>query len=198
MGSPKIRLGKHKGAGGRPSKFTEETRNTILTAIRAGNYPLTAACYASITERTWYNWKQRAVLEEPGFLQFFQDVKKAEAFSEAHDLGIIGRCAMGSPIEYQVNAAGELVLTKDGKPVVLKEEKAPIWTAAAWRLERRSPEKYGRRFEGTIKGVGSHGEIVVQHRVVDLTKVSDEDLHTLRRIATEAQIEPDDTPETIH
>ncbi len=199
MGSPKIKLGKHRGAGGRPSKFTEETRRTIVSAIRAGNYRDSAALYAGIDERTFYRWMARGEAEEPGYCQFCQDIKKAEGFAQVSSLGIIARAAVGSPIEYMVNSAGELVCGKDGKPVVLKHEKDPVWTAAAWQLERKHPEKYGRRLESTIRGIGDRGEILVRHKhLVDLSRVSDRDLHTLRRIAVRSQAIESEEGETVH
>ena len=225
MGSPKIKLRKHRARAappqiasgqtrgpGRPTKFTQSTRDTIIGAIRAGNYPDAAALYAGIDVRTFYRWMSRGELEEPGeageageaeeggYRQFYQGVKRAEGVAEVGKLSIISRAAMGSPVEYVMNKAGELTYDKEGRPIVSREEKDPIWTAAAWQLERRSPEKFGRRLESTIKGIGPRGEIVVKHNhLVDFKKISDEDLHTLREIAVRTRaLQTEEGEETIH
>ncbi len=123
-------------------------------------------------------------------MAFMARVKKGESKAENADLFNIGRCAMGSPAIYATDTKGELIF-KDGKPIVIAEEKPPTWTASAWRLERKFPERYGRRVEAMVKGVGPKGEIVVTERVVDWKKISDEDLRTLRRIAEKAIPKPE-------
>jgi|LakMenEpi03Aug12_release.lakeMendotaPanAssembly.Ray.scaffolds.fasta_scaffold931249_2 transposase len=121
---------------GRPTKLNEQTHEAIVTAVRAGNYVETAAQAAGISERTFYHWMERGEadyesdLDSP-FSQFFQAVEKAKAESEKIDLDLIAK------------AAGE-----------------GNWQAAAWRLERRFKDKWGRNDKMKIEHAGSIGRDV--------------------------------------
>lgn len=115
---------------GRPTKFTPERRNQIISLIKAGNY-LDTACQASgVTYSAFREWMKRGELEyerimeantskpkksEQEFLDFFEAVQKAEATAEARNLTIINKAAEKN------------------------------WQAAAWYLERRAPDRWGRR-----------------------------------------------------
>lgn len=100
--------------------FTPEARQAICDVVRAGNYIETAAAFAGIHKDTLYEWLKRGrgdILEEreTDHAQFVHDLEQALAQGEVRDLAIIGKAA----------------------------EK--VWQAAAWRLERRMPDKYGKR-----------------------------------------------------
>jgi transposase len=102
---------------GRPSKFAPPVCQKIVDVIRAGNFVQTAAEYAGVDRSTVYDWVRRGERERQGpYREFAEQVRKALADAEVRDLAIISK------------AAGE------GQ-----------WQAAAWRLERKFPERYGRR-----------------------------------------------------
>lgn len=107
----------HQGVG-RPSKFTEATREKVLTALRMGHYRSVAAAYAGISHETLRRWLKEA--ENPTadaeFRGFRDSVDVAEAQAEAIDLGLIRQAA------------------RDGE-----------WRAAAWRLERSHPDRWGKK-----------------------------------------------------
>jgi len=94
---------------GRPTKFTPEAKEKILVAIRKGA-PYEMACnYARIDYTTLLNWKRKAEVDKiPAYIDFFKDLKEAE-----------GHTAL-------------IWLEKIDKAM---EE--GLWTAAAWKLERR-------------------------------------------------------------
>lgn len=115
---------------GRPTKLTPEVRKNIVDAIQAGNYIETAAAYAGISKPALYDWlkrgakekqrlaknpRARILKEEAIYVDFSNAVEKALATAEVRDVLIIGRAA---------------------------EEQ---WQAAAWRLERKFPDRWGRR-----------------------------------------------------
>lgn len=115
---------------GRPTKMNEVVADKILNAVRAGNYIETAAAHAGITKETLYAWLRRAaaeqerVMKNPGakirkseapFVQFSDAVNKAFADAEIRDVTLIANAA-----------------TSD-------------WKAAAWRLERKFPDRWGRK-----------------------------------------------------
>ena len=134
-------------AGGRPTKLNFDTHNKIITAIRAGNYIETAAAYAGIDKSTLYDWLKRGEREkqrvaqnprykirksEKPYVEFSNAVEKALAEAEVRDVAIIAKAA---------------------------EEQ---WQAAAWRLERKFPDRWGRK--------------VIEHTDSDRKRLQDEKL----------------------
>jgi len=115
----------------RPTKIiNKEIVAKIVKAIRAGNYIETAAAYAGISKNTLYDWLRRGEREkqrlatnprskmrksEAPFVEFSDAVERALAEAEVRDVTIIAKAA-----ETQ-------------------------WQAAAWRLERKFPDRWGRR-----------------------------------------------------
>ncbi len=103
---------------GRPSKLTPELQEKIVTAIRAGNYIETAAAYAGVSKDTLYAWLKRGgreVSAKSPYHRFSDAVEKALADAEMRDVLLIGKAA---------------------------EEN---WQAAAWRLERKFSDRWGRK-----------------------------------------------------
>jgi len=106
---------------GRPSKLTPQLQEKICEYIANGNYLNTACQATGITDSTLFNWMKRA--EEEGkngggrYFDFMVAIKKAEAQAEA---------ALASMIK-------ETALQK-------KE-----WLPAMTFLERRHPDRWGRR-----------------------------------------------------
>lgn len=101
---------------GRPAKLTAQVQDTIVQAIRSGNYNEVAAQMAGVCERTLYNWLERGEEEQAGkYFQFLQAVKKAAAEAEARHLALIANAAQKT------------------------------WQAAAWFLERKHPDRWGRK-----------------------------------------------------
>jgi len=114
---------------GRPTKLTSEVQEAIVSAIRAGNYMETAAAYAGIAKGTFYEWLRRGRRAKSGRYRAFVDaVEIALAEAEVQDLQRIEDAA------------------KNG-----------VWQAAAWRLERKFPEKWGR--QGSAGSPGGEGPV---------------------------------------
>lgn len=118
---------------GRPSLFTEEVRTKILTALRGGNYRSVAAQYAGVSHSTLRNWLLLAKDPHapPEYVEFLQDVEKAEADAEVADIALIRRSA------------------QDGN-----------WNAAAWVRERKNPERWGRKDRSQVEISGPDGSAV--------------------------------------
>lgn len=95
--------------------FTDETREKILNALRAGNYRVAACKFAGISDETFRVWINAGKRGEPGYLEFLEQVKQAEAQAEASLVATIRK------------AAGD------------------HWQAAAWLLERKYTTRWGRR-----------------------------------------------------
>jgi hypothetical protein len=115
---------------GRPTKLCPEVRDKIVQAIRAGNYIETAAAYAGIAKDTLYAWLRRgAAGTEPEYSEFAAAVEQALASAETRDVALIGQAA----------------------------EKE--WQAAAWRLERKFPDRWGRKYRHELEAGARHGSL---------------------------------------
>ena len=106
----------------RELKLTPKLRERLCTLLRAGNYVETAAKCCAIHKDTFYDWMKRGGSGEEPYASFADDIHQAMAESEARDIAIIGAAAKAQ------------------------------WQAAAWRLERRFPDKYGRHDRTRIEG----------------------------------------------
>lgn len=115
---------------GRPTKLTYELIEQIADLVREGNYIETASAVAGIDKNSLYRWLKRGAreverlaknpklkgkIEEKIYVDFSNAVKKAMAESEADDLENI------------------------------KKASREDWKASAWRLERRFPNRWGRK-----------------------------------------------------
>jgi len=109
-------------------KISKEKINQIVEAVRAGNFIETAAAFAGLSKQTLYNWLKEGMRErdrrengeEPDrtkdmYVKFSIDIEQAMAEAEMRDVEIITKAA-----EQQ-------------------------WQAAAWRLERKYPDRWGRK-----------------------------------------------------
>lgn len=122
---------------GRPDKLTPERRDKIVNAIRDGNYMEVAARYAGIDISTLYKWLAEGKTARCGKKkEFFDAVERAKAESEMADVHVIGLAA------------------RDNKD----------WKAAAWRLERRNPQRWKPTTEVTHTGDRSN-PIVTESKI---------------------------------
>lgn len=120
-------------------KLTDEKTQEIFNAIAGGNTHEVAARLAGIAPSTFYNWMKRGEQAKSGrFKNFHDQIKKAEALAEAERINVIRRAML---------AQGKF--------------KDPDWKAAAWYLERRYPEKWGRRV--ITQEVNHSGEVTTRH-----------------------------------
>ncbi len=131
----------------RQSKLTPETQKKIVDAIAEGNYLETASAIGGITYATLNNWMNKGSSALSGaYFEFFDAVKKAEAEAEALRIS-------------RISKAGQ----------------AGNWQADAWYLERRYPERWGKRIQQEVTGKGG-GPLEYVQRVQEL---SDSDLERI-------------------
>lgn len=112
-----------KGKWGKPTDLTDEVRESIMVYLRHGSYIETAVAAQGLSRNVFYVWMRRGRKAEPGdeiYVKFVEEVDKAIAEAEFKD--------------------------------ILRIEKASnkTWQAAAWRLERRFPERWARREQQII------------------------------------------------
>lgn len=109
-------------------KLNKDVIEKASSYLREGNYIETVSAFLGISKQAFYDWVRRGArnleVQEAGgklpedeliYIDFFQSIEEAKAFSEMNDLAVI------------------------------KKASDTRWEAAAWRLERRSPERWGRR-----------------------------------------------------
>lgn len=178
--------------GGRPSKLTQVVRQrpdgTDVTAgdefierIRLGLSHDQAAASANLDRRTVIRWRQAAAAarqkqlanqiitaREADLIEFCHNLERAEADAETSRLGVIERAAMGGAVVTETYRTQRRV---NGQMTVVEERTVtktlrPEWTAAAWWLERRLPQRYARRVE--LTGADG-GPIAVEDRARDLS-----------------------------
>ena len=165
---------------GRPTKLTPKIQEEILQVIRSGNYIETACAYTGINKSTFYLWLKRGAREkdrvannprakirknEKKYVDFSNAVEKALAHAEIRDVAIIGKAA----------------------------EKE--WQAAAWRLERKFPDRWGRKDKYSLEHSGKDGgPIETSHtEELDLSSLTDKELEQLEKIITKSTDNRSDT-----
>ena len=101
---------------GRRSKLTPEVQEKICEYVRQGLTYEIAARAAGISESTFYRWRERGERARSGkFREFWEALKRAEAEAEQR---LVERILAAS---------------------------SDTWQAAAWMLERRYPDRWGRK-----------------------------------------------------
>lgn len=151
---------KPKAKPGRKTKLTPERQTKILNAIRAGAYMETAAAASGIDRITLHLWLKRGNAEPESIYGAFVDaVHEAQASAELRDVLTLSKAAA------------------DGD-----------WRAAAWRLERKFPKRWGMTTKTEL--TGKDGGPVSVASTVDVTKLTDEQLAAIvgeRRTAPEGE-----------
>lgn len=136
---------------GRPTKLTHDVAKRIVALVDQGNYLETAAAAVGINKTTIHDWMRRGARESKGqFREFSHLVETALARAEVADLKRIGAASRDQ------------------------------WQAAAWRLERKFPHRWGRREHHEHTGK-DRGPIEVATRP-DLSRLSDDELAEFKRL----------------
>lgn len=163
MSKPKPKPAASKRTGRKPLIIKARVRQTIIDLIARGVPREQAFLAADVNRATFYRWLQAADGDGPNAAtcrDFRDALEKAEARAEANLLEIIEQAA-ADPRN---------------------------WTAAAWTLERRWPDRYGRRMALEHKGQIKTGP------AYDLSKLTTGELEAFLALASKA--EGDDPPST--
>lgn len=113
---------------GRPTKLTPRVQEIVTKALEAGAFFSVACELAGIGDSTGYRWIEEGDKGRSPYREFRDAVKKAEAASEFDALATIRGAA------------------RDG-----------TWQAAAWYLERKHPDRWGKRVPMPVPDA-THGE----------------------------------------
>jgi hypothetical protein len=100
----------------------------MVQAIEGGNYAPTAAEYAGIGVSTHYDWLKKGESGITPYAEYLEAIKKAEAVAEVRNVTLIQNAA------------------------------ANTWTAAAWYLERKHWDRWGKKDRNQIELTGANGQ----------------------------------------
>lgn len=125
--------------------LSEELIERLANTIRGGAYVETAAAFCGISKDTFYRWLRLAESDDSTelLLKLSDAVKKAMAEAELRDLRVIDQAAQGG-----------------------------VWQAAAWRLERKYHDRWGRQAKVQIEHSGLEGKpLEVTDRAARLKRI---------------------------
>ena len=118
---------------GRPTKLTPEVQDIIVDGINAGLTLRLTCARAGVGRTTFYDWLEKGEAAKSGALMEFSDaVSRAKADSA---LRLVSQITLQAPTD---------------------------WRAAAFLLERRFPDDYGKRSEVTGKPKSTEGMTMQQ------------------------------------
>jgi len=131
-------------------KLNDSMITAICDIVSKGNYYVTACNICGVTPQTFYNWMQQAEKDETDgkteenslFLKFLYSVKRAEAIAESKLVDVVRESAE------------------------VKRE----WLPAMTFLERRHPDRWGRKDRNTVT-IDEHKTITITH--VEVIKPAD-------------------------
>ena len=108
----------------KPYKLLDEgVRSRLLDAVKMGSFIEHACAYAGISSRSYRKWREYAEQDIEPYKSLFEDLAIAESESILRKLS-------------RIEKAGQ-----EG-----------AWTADAWFLERKHPDKFGTRDKVEISG----------------------------------------------
>jgi hypothetical protein len=146
---------------GRPTKLDDLVAKRIYDAVAAGNTRRGAAAMAGVGYSTLKGWVQRGRAGEEPFAALLARLEKADVEAEAKRVKVITDAAEGG-----------------------------TWTAAAWWLERRRPDRWARR-----ETLGA--EERARRDEARLNAMSDDELRSYVRRFAEEELTPDELRQAL-
>ena len=130
---------------GRPTKLTPQIIDEIEYLVGGGNYISTACQAVGINHQTYYNWLERGEKGEEPYFAFVEALKRAEAKAEAARVARVEAAGIGG------NLMRKKTITKpDGTVIEDEQWSQPQWLADMTHLERRHPDRWGRKDRTSI------------------------------------------------
>lgn len=146
-----------KGKVGRPSLFTPERVERLLTGLSQVGFKDAAARMAGINPRTLYDWLDLGKKElEDGAdgERAIVNLEEVEATANSDEpiAPIYEPCVTFAQL---VHAVGLVQATTEARAsVAIQEAFSHSWQAAAWYLERAFPERWGRATKQVVEHTG--------------------------------------------
>lgn len=140
---------------GRPTELTEDIIDTVVMALRSGAYIETAMNFVGVDRARFYDWNKKAIEE-------------LKARDEALDLGKERMPKHDLYVEFhnaikKAMAESELLMLQ----IITNAANSGNWMAAAWRLERKHPDRYGINSLRISSGDSDISNSKVEIQIVD-------------------------------
>lgn len=140
---------------GRPTELTEDIIDTVVMALRSGAYVETAMNFVGVDRARFYDWNKKAMEE-------------IKARDEALESGSNRQPKNELYVEFhnaikKAMAESELLMLK----IITDSANSGNWMAAAWRLERKHPDRYGINSLRISSGDTDIGQSKVEIQIVD-------------------------------
>lgn len=139
--SSKTRTDWTKTRIGKPPTCSDEVLAKITSVIKTGAYIETAIAFAGVPKATFYDWIKYGRQGIEPYKKVFELIEKTVAEAEIRDLLFIDAAA-----------------------------KTGHWQAAAWRLERRNPNRWGRQIRHEVSGIDGGAIAVKEVTLEEATK----------------------------
>jgi transposase len=124
---------------GRPTVLTPALINQVASLLRSGCLIETAAAAVGITRETLYAWLRKAAKLE---------ILRQTEFSAERPFELTGEDAL--LIDFSDTYKKALAIAELQNVATIKRASRKYWQAAAWLLERRYPQRWGRRIRAEI------------------------------------------------
>lgn len=151
---------------GRPSLFTPERVEKILAALQLGAYRQTAAQYAGISDSTLQDW----LLLSRTALADGEDGTRAMVNREEYEKDPEGVVPILEPVTRFAQLFGAVEDAEASAEVrslgQIQEAAQSAWQAAAWILERKHRDRWGRPTTLQVSGPGG-GPVKLDAEVAD-------------------------------
>lgn len=175
-------------------KLTKELIAELEDILASGVYVETAAAKVGISKDTFYRWLRDAKKPKSSKLlrKLSDAVSYASAMADYNDLSVIDLHAHGASAVYEHEVVkdkdGTVCRDKDGlpimqiardrtgNPIVRFAEIKSDWKAAAWKLERRSPNRWRRRSAVPQNGNDVIDEVMPDDLVVPSVEIDISDI----------------------
>lgn len=148
-------------------RISQAICDALASLVAKGNYNVTACQLIGITESTFYDWLKRGQQDIDSdtntlYSYLFEAIKKAEAASEDEMVQRVRAAALPGV------KGKKTKISPDGTTVEISESSGD-WLAAATYLERRHPDRWGRR-DRTRVDITETKSIQITHVEIVLTE----------------------------
>ena len=126
--------------------LTPALQQAIVEAVATGVSPNVAGQLAGLSSWTVGSWIQRGLGKHPRrkptpkYVAFAEAIAQAQAQDEARRVEQIRQAGAGGVVVYE-----KTTVYKDGREIREVRLSEPSWQAHAFHLERRYPERWGRK-----------------------------------------------------
>ena len=128
-----------KHPGGRPTKLTPELLGEMVDLVQAGNYADVAAAAVGVARQTHLRWLKR------GARELARVEETATARPRKTELLYVEYCTAVKSASARAECADVMTIRNAARSQ---------WQAAAWRLERKHAERWGRNSRVEMSGPG--------------------------------------------